>query len=219
MRTYGQYCSLAKALDVVGDRWTLLIFRELLTQGPCRYTDLKDGLPGIATNLLATRLRELEEAGLIWREEAAPPVATTLFHLTEAGAELDPVLKALGGWGMRFMTGPNDDEEFRSHWLMYPVSMFAADHDPGAPPVSIELRATGSAAGRPAVVEVGGGEVRTRLGAAAAPDLVLTGNPQLVLGLLAGRLSLAQARERGLETSGDTAVLDRVRPPGEPPAF
>ena len=62
MRTYGQYCSVAKALDVVGDRWTLLIIRELLLQGPCRYTDLKGGLPGIATNLLADRLRELERA-------------------------------------------------------------------------------------------------------------------------------------------------------------
>ena len=73
MRTYGQYCSVAKALDVVGDRWTLLIVRELLLQGPCRYTDLKSGLPGIATNLLADRLRELERAGLVRREEAPPP--------------------------------------------------------------------------------------------------------------------------------------------------
>ena len=76
MRSYGQYCSIAKALDVVGDRWTLLIVRELLIRGACRYTDLKDGLPGIATNLLADRLRELESAGLIRREEAPPPVAT-----------------------------------------------------------------------------------------------------------------------------------------------
>ena len=93
MRSYGQYCSIAKALDVVGDRWTLLIIRELLIRGACRYTDLKDGLPGIATNLLADRLRELESAGLIRREEAPPPVATTLFHLTEAGAALLPVVE------------------------------------------------------------------------------------------------------------------------------
>ena len=223
MRSYGQYCSLAKALDVVGDRWTLLIFRELLTQGPCRYTDLKDGLPGIATNLLADRLRELEQAGLIRREEAAPPVATTLFHLTADGAALEPALEALGGWGLRFMTAPNDDEEFRSQWFTFPVSLFAADHEPDAPPVVIELHATspGSAARpeRPAVIEVGGGEVHTRLGTAAAPDLVLTGNPQLILGLLAGRLSLEQARERGLGTDGNIAVLDRVRPLSAAPAF
>src|SRR5579859_3254227 len=100
MRSYSQYCSVAKALDVIGDRWTMLVIRELLLQGPCRYTDLKNGLPGIASNLLAERLRELEAAGLIRREEAPPPVASTLFHLTESGNGLRPVLGALGAWGI-----------------------------------------------------------------------------------------------------------------------
>src|SRR6266851_1311137 len=140
MRTYGQYCSVAKALDAVGDRWTLLIVRELLTQGPCRYTDLRNGLPGIATNLLSDRLRDLEQAGLIRREEATPPVATTLFHLTDAGAELEPALTALAGWGVRYMTQPEDGDEFRSHWLAFPVSLFLHDGEPSGPPVSIELR-------------------------------------------------------------------------------
>src|ERR1700761_5615485 len=99
MRSYGQYCSIAKALDVVGDRWTLLIIRELLIRGACRYTDLKDGLPGIATNLLADRLAELEAGGLIRREEAPPPVATALFHLTDTGASLLPVIGAIARWG------------------------------------------------------------------------------------------------------------------------
>ena len=85
MRSYDEYCALAKSLDVVGDRWTLLIVRELELRGACRYTDLRNGLPGIATNLLADRLRELEAAGLVAREEAPPPVATTLFQLTERG--------------------------------------------------------------------------------------------------------------------------------------
>src|ERR687885_1607076 len=84
-RGYGQYCAVAKALDLVGDRWTLLIVRELLLRGPCRYTDLRHGLPGIATNLLADRLRELERAGIISREDAPPPVATALFRLTPRG--------------------------------------------------------------------------------------------------------------------------------------
>src|SRR3954468_24706379 len=99
MRSYGQYCSVAKALDVVGERWTLLIVRELLAQGACRYTDLRAGLPGIATNLLADRLRELEAAGIVEREDAPPPIATTLFRLTERGAALEPVIYALGRWG------------------------------------------------------------------------------------------------------------------------
>ena len=210
MRSYGQYCSVAKALDVVGDRWTLLIARELLLQGPCRYTDLKNGLPGIATNLLSDRLRELEAAGLVRREEAAPPVATTLFHLTEAGAQLGPVLDALGAWGMRYMTQPSEGDEFRSHWFTFPVSLFLHDRDPEGPPRSIELRT----ASRPAVIEVSGGEVRTRLGPAESPDLVLDGPPRVILGLLSAHLDPAQAQERGLTITGDPAILRRLQ--GEP---
>jgi DNA-binding HxlR family transcriptional regulator len=208
VRSYGEYCSIAKALDVVGDRWTLLIIRELLLRGACRYTDLKNGLPGIATNLLSDRIRELESAGLIQREDAPPPVATTLFHLTDAGAELRPVLDAIGRWGVRYMTERAEDEEFRGHWFAFPASFFLRDSDPDGPPVSIELRAAGS----PAVVEVSGGSIRTRLGTATAPDVVLRGEPQVILGLLAGYLSAAHAADLGLQISGDASVLHRVLP-------
>jgi len=208
MRSYGQYCSVAKALDVVGDRWTLLIIRELLLQGPCRYTDLRNGLPGIATNLLADRLSELEGAGLVRREEAAPPVATTLFHLTEAGAGLEPALEALGGWGLRYMAEPAEGDEFRSHWFTFPVELFLHDAEPDGPPLSIELRP----GGRPAVVEVSGGEVHTRLGSATSPDLILEGGPRIILGLLGAFLSPAQAQEAGLVITGDPAILGRLQP-------
>ena len=208
MRSYGQYCSVAKALDAIGDRWTLLIIRELLLRGACRYTDLKNGLPGIATNLLADRIRELESAGLVRREEAPPPIATTLVHLTEAGAELDPVIRALGWWGLRYMAGPADADEFRSQWFGYPVEFFLRDRDPGGPAVSIELRAGAD----PAVIEVSGGEVRLRAGTAPRPDLVLAGRPQLINALLTGQLSADDVRAGGLEISGDAALLDRVLP-------
>jgi DNA-binding HxlR family transcriptional regulator len=214
MRSYGQYCSVAKALDVIGDRWTLLIVRELLLQGPCRYTDLKNGLPGIATNLLSDRLRELETAGLVRREEAAPPVATTLFHLTEAGAELEPVLDALGGWGIRYMAQPDDGDEFRSHWFAFPVELFLSSKDPDSPNLSIELRT----AGRPVVIEVSGGSVRTRLGTAPSPDLVLEGSPRLILGLLSAALTPAQAQDHGLAITGDPEVLRRLQPQPADPA-
>ena len=192
----------------MGDRWTLLIIRELMIRGACRYTDLRNGLPGIATNLLADRIRELESAGLIRREDAPPPVATTLFHLTEAGAELLPVLDAIGRWGIRYMAEPTDGDEFRGHWFTFPVSVFLHDRDPDGPPVSIELRTASS----PAVIEISGGSARTRLGTAAAPDLILQGEPRLILALLSGHLTAAEAAGSGLEVSGDVGVLHRVLP-------
>ncbi|HEX2322027.1 MAG TPA: winged helix-turn-helix transcriptional regulator [Streptosporangiaceae bacterium] len=206
MRSYGQYCSVAKALDVVGDRWTLLIVRELLLQGPSRYTDLRGALPGIATNMLADRLRELEAAGLVLREEAEPPVATTLFCLTDTGAELSPIVNALGAWGVRYMAEPAESDEFRNHWFAFPASLFLHDREPEGPPIAIELRTTG----RPAVIEVADGAVSTRLGTTPSPDLVLDGSPKLILGLLSAHLSPDEAREAGLEIKGDAGVLERL---------
>jgi DNA-binding HxlR family transcriptional regulator len=211
MRSYGQYCSIAKALDVVGDRWTLLIIRELMIRGGCRYTDLKNGLPGIATNMLSDRLRELEAAGLIRREDAPPPVATTLFHLTEAGEQLHPLLDALAQWGVQYMVeGPAVGDEFRGHWFAFPAEFFLRDGDPDGPPLSIELRAADS----PVVVEVSGGSVRTRLGTAATPDVVLEGSPHAILAVMSGHLSVAEARPAGLRASGNVGVLQRVVRPG-----
>ena len=208
MRSYREYCSIAKALDVVGDRWTFLIIRELLIRGACRYTDLKDGLPGIATNLLSDRLRELEAGGLVWREDAPPPVATTLYRLTGAGAELEPVLDAIGRWGIRYMMEPSEGEEFRGHWFAFPVSFFLRDRDPDGPPVSIELRTDSS----PAVVEISGGSASVRPGTATAPDVVLRGEPRLILALFSGHLTASEVADLGLEISGDASVLQRVLP-------
>ena len=162
MRSYDEYCALAKSLDVVGDRWTLLIVRELELRGACRYTDLRNGLPGIATNLLADRLRELEHEGLVAREEAPPPIATTLFRLTERGAELRPVLESLVRWGMPLMTEDNAGDAVRSHWLAWAIELILTDRSPEAPPVTVELR-TG---GQPIVFETRDGKLVTRLGAA-----------------------------------------------------
>ena len=208
MRSYRQYCALARALDVVGDRWTLLIVRELGLGGPSRYTDLQHGLPGIATNMLADRLREMEEAGIVRRELAPPPVATTLFPLTERGEELVPVLTALGRWGSDLMGELGDDDEFRSHWLRYPIERLLTDAAPGDPPVTIEVR-TGD---QPMIVEVGGGSVHAHPGTAEEPDLVLAGGPDVIVGLLTSRIDLRAARRRGLRAEGDVKTLDRLKP-------
>lgn len=114
-RTYGQYCAVARALDVVGDRWSLLVVRELLT-GPKRYTDLRQGLPGIATDMLAARLRELEAAGVVARRDLPPPAASKVYELTADGRELEPALLSLARWGIRRLA-PEQDGEFRPHWL------------------------------------------------------------------------------------------------------
>src|SRR5258706_6257976 len=134
VRQYGQFCPIAKALDVVGDRWTLLIVRELAVR-PCRYTDLRDGLPGIATNLLADRLKSLEAAGVITAEAAPPPVATTLYRLTERGEALLPALHELVTWGAPLLADADETDEVRSRWLVPAAqAMFAGIEGSGSPP-------------------------------------------------------------------------------------
>jgi DNA-binding HxlR family transcriptional regulator len=214
MRSYGQYCSIARALDLVGDRWTLLIVRELLLQGPCRFTDVKNGLPGIAANLLSTRLKELEDAGLVSREDAPPPVATVLYALTENGRTLEPVLKALGLWGLRLMAVERPADAFQARWLAYAPTWFTTDAAPAAPPAVIQLIASDEQA----VIEVGGGQVRARVGHAAEPDLVLDGPPRAILGLLTGVIDIDRATEIGLTVHGRREVLARLRPVAEDPA-
>jgi DNA-binding HxlR family transcriptional regulator len=207
MRSYGEYCSLAKALDVVGDRWTLLIVRELALRGACRYTDLRNGLPGIATNLLAQRLRELERADIVFREEAPPPVATTLFHLTPRGEQLRPALEELTRWGVPLMREEDPDDAVQSHWLASAIDLMLTDRTPKRPPITIEL----DVGDQPIVVHLVDGAVRTSLGPDPAPDLKLTGSPRPVLGLMLGMIDLAGAEALGISYEGDPAVLERLR--------
>jgi DNA-binding HxlR family transcriptional regulator len=192
---------------VVGARWTLLIVRELLIRGACRYTDLRNGLPTIATNLLVDRLRELEEAGIVQSELAPPPIATTLFRLTSRGQELEPILLQLGQWGAPLLAKPVKSDAFCSHWMALPAKLHLKDQAPNRPPIRIELR-TGD---QPLTIETRDGEVHTRLGAARDPDLVLSGTPRVVLGLLLGKLDFAAARSAGLKHEGNPKTLARVR--------
>jgi len=208
VRSYGQYCPLAKTLDVIGDRWSLLIVRELLIRGPSRYTDIRNGLPGIATNLLADRLRELDKAGVIRREAAPPPVATTLFHLTERGEELRPMLRAMAEWGLPLLGDAPEDDAFRSHWLASPVAVYLTDATPDRPPISIEVRS----GNEPMVIETVRGAVRARPGRIERPDALIAGPPRVVIGLLVGRLDLPAARAQGLEYEGDAEILGRLQP-------
>jgi DNA-binding HxlR family transcriptional regulator len=121
-RTYGQYCPIAAGLDVVGDRWVLLICRELV-MGDRRFTDLRKALPGLAPNLLIERLRSLEAAGLVTTADLPPPAARTVYRLTDEGREVTPVLRAMARFGVRHLEGaPQDTLSARraAHALMLP---------------------------------------------------------------------------------------------------
>ncbi len=206
MRSYDEYCAIAKSLDVVGDRWTLLIVRELALRGACRYTDLRNGLPGIASNLLAERLRELERAGVIAREDAPPPIATTIFRLTPRGEQLQPVLEDLTRWGVPLMSEQNSGDAVRSHWLAWALELMLVDRHPDASPVTLELQ-TGD---QPIVIETRDGAIHTRLGSTESPDATLAGPPKPIMGLLLGLLELADAKASGINYRGDPSILDRI---------
>ena len=214
MRSYSQICGVAKGLDVIGDRWSLLIVRELLIRGACRYTDLRKGLPGIATNLLAQRLRELEHAGIIYSEQAPPPVATTLFRLTERGEALEAVIKAIGDWARPELAQVDEDDAFQIHWMVLPLRFYVEDADPDAPPVRIQLETDDE----PLAIEAGGGSVTARVGRLADPDLVLSGPARPIGRLMLGRINLDETRNLGVRTEGDISALSRlaVRAPEAP---
>src|SRR3954447_21963119 len=125
-KRFDQYCPIAHALSLVGERWSLLVVRELL-RGPKRYTDLAAGLPGIGTNVLATRLRELEAAGVLQRRKLPPPAASTVYELTEYGLGLEEVLHAIARWGARTLGLPRREDDLGADWglnafpaLLYP---------------------------------------------------------------------------------------------------
>jgi DNA-binding HxlR family transcriptional regulator len=206
VKTYGQYCGLAKALDVIGDRWTLLIVRELLI-GESRYSDLLKGLPGIATNLLAARLGEMEEAGLIARQELPAPASATVFRLTPRGEQLRPVIKELGKWAGPLMTGRAKSESARTRWMVLPAQFYLEDRLPKDRPVAIQI----DGGDESVVIESRDGTVKARTGRAADPDLTMTGSPELALGIMMGRLTSADAKRKGLKIAGDAKLLDRLR--------
>ena len=137
-RSYGRLCGLARALELVGDRWTLLVIRQLLT-GPKRYNDLLHALPAISTNLLAERLKRLEADGLVSKTDMAPPIATAVYELTEFGAAVEPAILELLRWGSALLADPARSEEPSDpDWPLFPIRWLARYH-PAPDPVSIEF--------------------------------------------------------------------------------
>ena len=207
MKSYFQQCGIARALDIVGDRWTLLIVRELLMTDGCRYTDLQAGLPGIASNLLANRIREMEANGLITRTEAPPPVATTLFRLTQRGRELEPVLATLGQWGVPLIERQKSGKPFRSILLKLPIEMNLKGTPQNKTP-KIAVLQTGN---EPLTLSISSTGVKVRPGTPDRSDLTLSGDPYSILGLLLKKMSLHEALVAGVRLDGDPTVLDSMR--------
>jgi DNA-binding HxlR family transcriptional regulator len=135
-KRYDQYCPIAHALGLVGERWALLIVRELL-QGPRRYTDLAASLPGIGTNILAARLRDLETGGIVMKRRLDPPAASQVYELTEYGEGLKPAMRELALWGLRSIGAPTEDDDLAPGWLYGALDTVFA---PCAPAGSFEFR-------------------------------------------------------------------------------
>lgn len=208
-RTYDHYCSLAKALDVIGDRWAPLIVRDLLL-GPRRFTDLQNGLPGIASDMLTTRLRQLVEAGIVEKVELDAPAAGTAYALTELGGALEGPLTGLARWGLELMPPPSDADAFTPSIMAGSMRVLLR---PGpADELTVQFRSLGEAY----TVEIAGGEARPRQGTHPSPDLTIEGPPGPVMALIVGGLDPGEATSDEWDTSdvqveGSRTALERVR--------
>jgi len=205
-RVYGQHCGLAQALDLVGERWALLIVRELMA-GPRRYTDLAAGLVSIPSNVLAARLRELESAGLIARRRLDPPAASTVYELSARGHELEPAVTALARFGMRVLPPAAEGRPFRAHWLVLAI-MARFDAAVAAElSESYEFEVPGEALVSLTVVE---GRPEVRMGPAVEPAVRIVADAPTLLGMTEGSVDPAQALARGAVIEGDPSALVRL---------
>ena len=183
-KRYDAYCPVAHALGLVGERWSLLVILELL-HGPKRYTDLVGNLPGIGTNVLASRLRDLEAGGIVRKAVLPPPAASKVYELTEYGRELRPAIRELAVWGARSLGPPTADEELFPGWLANALDTVLA---PLAPPGRFEFRVGEE------VASLVDGEAQP--GPVDDPDVVVEGDPQGVYAMFIER-RLDAVRVRG----------------------
>jgi DNA-binding HxlR family transcriptional regulator len=202
MKAYHQYCPVAHALDQVGDRWELLIVRELML-GQRRYTDLAEALPGIGSNILATRLRDLEAAGVVRKTKLPPPWAVTVYELTERGRELDAVLRALAAWGAGTLGPP----EAGDCWSMYAVHVRFRPE--AAVEGTYEIRFV---EGETISLQVTGGELVAMKLPAEDPDLVVEAAPEELHKVISGAVSPRTAVSDGRVTllAGSATELEHL---------
>ena len=191
-KRYDAYCPVAHALGLVGERWALLVVLELM-HGPKRYTDLVDRLPGIGTNILAARLRDLEAGGVVTRRKLPPPAASRVYELTEYGRALRPAIRELALWGARSLGPPTDRDELFPGWLANALDTVLA---PLAPPGRFEFRVGDE------VASLVDGEAQ--LGPIEEPNVVVEGDPEGIYSMFVEqRLDLVTVK-------GDRELLERL---------
>ena len=201
-RSYGEACAAAHALDLVGERWALLIVRELVL-GPKRFTDLRSGLPAISPNVLTQRLEELEQVSIVRRRKLPPPAGAWVYELTEWGLELESVIMALGRWGARSPLLPQGAALSVDALMLSFRTMFEPDAAGGLE-ASIEIR-LGEERYR---AEIANGRLDLARGGAVAPDAVIEADPATLAALVYGGRKLSEAsRSGGFRVEGDKAVV------------
>jgi DNA-binding HxlR family transcriptional regulator len=205
-RSYDQYCAVAKALDLIGERWTLLILRDLVHLGPRRFSDLRDGLPGIGANLLTQRLRRLEREGLIERRRLPKPGASVVYELTPLGAGLQPAIIELGRWGGNFMAERQAREVFFPTGHISAIRATFRAEDARGVRSTYEFRIDGESFH----VEIDDGALTIGLGEAAQPDLVVATDVDTSIALMQRRLAPRDAiRSGAVVTSGSVRDFER----------
>jgi DNA-binding HxlR family transcriptional regulator len=202
---YDQYCPMAHALSLVGERWSLLVVRELL-HGPKRYTDLIEGLPGIGTNILAGRLRDLEQCGVIEKHKLPPPAASTVYELTEYGRGLEEALYALARWGARSLGPPGPDEELYPEWGLNALpALFNPEAARGLNETYVLTIGEDTFTAR--LVD---GSLQPSMGAADGADVTVETDMDTFFALTTGELSPAEAADSGrARATGDRDALER----------
>lgn len=198
-RNYGQACSLAGALDRIGERWSLLIVRELLL-GPLRFSDLDRAVGGAPTDVLTKRLRDLEREGIIVRRELDPPVSAVAYELTELGRGLERPILELSRWGLNFFQ-IDDVDELEASWL--PNSLRIVLQPSPDAEMTVQLRSRGNSFR----LQVADGWIAAERGEAVDADLILAGEPRAVLGALV----VGDEAEGEVTVEGDLAVLAALR--------
>jgi DNA-binding HxlR family transcriptional regulator len=204
-RRYHQYCPVARALDVVGERWTLLIVRELRL-GPRRFTDLVEGIPGLGTSVLTARLKQLERDGLVSKRNLPAPAASVVYELTDDAVGLIAVLRALASWGISRLGQPRSDDHIQGHWLVLGLAV-TAKPAPTLPDGVYELRIDDDTLH----IQVHGGLLQPFQGPASNPDATLTMSATTLAAIASGALSLPSRRtDRLIAIDGDPAHAQRL---------